>query len=133
MSDAVEIVELRPADLLAEGFHARLNAAALAHAPKVLLVRNDGYAGETPEWCDALWTKLLEDEELYGELLYYMKNNTLLDRMRREGCTLTDLFARQMDQSGGKAGGYGQEDHCRMVDMVLRAFADMARRNREGK
>lgn len=92
-----------------------------------------GYAGETPEWCDALWTKLLEDEELYGELLYYMKNNTLLDRMRREGCTLTDLFARQMDQSGGKAGGYGQEDHCRMVDMVLRAFADMARRNREGK
>ena len=48
MSDAVEIVELRPADLLAEGFHARLNAAALAHAPMVLLVRNDGYAGETP-------------------------------------------------------------------------------------
>ena len=92
-----------------------------------------GYAGETPEWCDALWTQLLEEEELYGELLYYMKNNTLLDRMRREGCTLTDLSARQMDQSRRKAGRYGQEDHCRMVDMVLRAFADMAGRNREGK
>ena len=48
MSEPVEIVELRPADLLAEGFHARLNAAALAHAPKVLLIRNNGYAGETP-------------------------------------------------------------------------------------
>ncbi len=40
--------ELRPADLLAEGFHARLNADALAHAPVIYLVHNDGMAGEVP-------------------------------------------------------------------------------------
>ena len=42
------MVTLRPADLLAEGFHARLNRAALDHAPVVLLVRNDGYADGVP-------------------------------------------------------------------------------------
>ena len=42
------VEELTPADLLAEGFHARLNRLALAHAPVILLVRNDGFAGETP-------------------------------------------------------------------------------------
>ena len=96
-----------------------------------------GYAGETPEWCDALWTQLLEDEELFkrDELIQMLCN--LVPKPTGESETGEAvrllLFFRQMDQSRGKAGGYGQEDHCRMVDMVLRAFADMARRNREGK
>ena len=48
MNDPVTVVELTPADLLAEGFHARLNRAALDHAPHILLVRNDGFADGVP-------------------------------------------------------------------------------------
>ena len=44
----VEIRELRPADLLREGFHARLNREALDHTPVVYLIRNDGYADGVP-------------------------------------------------------------------------------------
>ena len=48
MNEDVEIVELSPGDLLAEGFHARLNRAALNHAPQVFLIRNDGFADGVP-------------------------------------------------------------------------------------
>lgn len=49
MSDAdVEIRELRPADLLREGFHARLNREALGHVPVVYLIRNGGHADGVP-------------------------------------------------------------------------------------
>ncbi|PWM30930.1 MAG: hypothetical protein DBX58_07785 [Clostridiales bacterium] len=91
------------------------------------------YAGETPEWCDALWREMLRDGELYEELLYYMRNNTFRDRMRCRGCTLIDLFARQMDRRSSSWGGADCDDHCGLVDMVLRAFADMARMKRSGK
>ena len=91
------------------------------------------YAGETAEWCDALWKEMLRDGELYGELLYYMRNNTLQDRMRCRGCTLIDLFARQMDRGSSGRGAAEEDDHCRLVDMVLRAFADMARMKRGGQ
>ncbi len=45
---ATTLLELTPADLLAVGFHARLNADALAHAPVIYLVHNDGMAGSVP-------------------------------------------------------------------------------------
>lgn len=48
MSETVEIVELSPGDLLAEGFHVRLNRAALDHAAQIFLIRNDGFAGGVP-------------------------------------------------------------------------------------
>ncbi len=48
MNSSVVVRELSPADLLAEGFHARLNADALAHAPVIYLVHNAGMAGEVP-------------------------------------------------------------------------------------
>lgn len=44
----VAVEELRPGDVLAEGFFRRLNALALAHAPRVLVIRNDGFADGVP-------------------------------------------------------------------------------------
>ncbi|MEG1788355.1 MAG: thiamine pyrophosphate-dependent enzyme [Kiritimatiellia bacterium] len=49
MSSAdVTVLRLSPGDLLAEGFHARLNADALAHAPVIYLVCNNGKANGEP-------------------------------------------------------------------------------------
>ncbi len=45
---AVTLLELTPGDLLAEGFHARLNRDALCHAPVIYLVRNAGEAHGIP-------------------------------------------------------------------------------------
>lgn len=48
MNNPIQHLHLTPLDLLAEGFHTRLNREALAHAPIVYIVHNNGYAGTTP-------------------------------------------------------------------------------------
>lgn len=84
------------------------------------------FAGEGQEWCDALWLEIMTDEELYGELLYYMKNNTLNDRMSCCGYTLIDLFIWQMERYNLLHDTGKNTEQCRKVDMVLRAFETMA-------
>lgn len=84
------------------------------------------YAGESEEWCDSLWMEVMMDEELYGELLYYMKNNTIQDRMKCHGYSLIDLFIWQMEQYNLLHDTGKNTDRCRKVDMVLRAFDSMA-------
>ena len=39
---------LVPGDLLKDGFHVRLNREALAHAPVIYLIRNEGFADGVP-------------------------------------------------------------------------------------
>lgn len=48
MNNAVEEIHLTPKDLLTEGFHCQLNQDALAHAPKIYIIHNNGYAGDVP-------------------------------------------------------------------------------------
>ncbi len=42
------ICELTPLQLLEAGFHTRLNQSALAHAPIVYVIKNNGFAGDIP-------------------------------------------------------------------------------------
>ena len=44
----VKITELVPGGLLQPGFWGRLNYAALAHAPEVFVIRNNGFANGVP-------------------------------------------------------------------------------------
>lgn len=83
-------------------------------------------AGESQEWCDALWQELLADPELYGELLYFMQNRAICGRMNCQGYTLTDLFIWQMDRYNLLHDTGKNTVECRKVDMVLRAFWTMA-------
>lgn len=84
------------------------------------------FAGESQEWCDALWQELMLDRELYEEFLYYMKTNSLNDRVRCCGYTLIDLFVWQMDRYNLLHDVGKNTADCRKVDMVLRAFETMA-------
>ncbi len=45
---AVTTLDLTPGDLLAEGFFLKLNQAALAHAPTIYLIHNNGEANGIP-------------------------------------------------------------------------------------
>lgn len=84
------------------------------------------FAGETQEWCDELWPEIMTDEELYRELLYYMKHNTLNDKMKCCGYTLIDLFIWQMEHYNLLHDTGKNTEQCRKTDMVLRAFETMA-------
>ncbi|MDO4333707.1 MAG: hypothetical protein Q4C58_13625 [Eubacteriales bacterium] len=84
------------------------------------------FAGETQEWCDMLWQEIAPDTELYRELLYYMRNNSLADKVNCCGYTLTDLYVWQMDRYNLFHDTGKNTAQCRKVDMVLRAFDTMA-------
>lgn len=92
------------------------------------------FAGEPQEWCDMLWQEIVPDAELYRELLYYMRNNSLEDKARCCGYTLTDLYVWQMDRYNLLHDTGKNTAACRKVDMVLRAFEAMAqmKKNPEG-
>lgn len=84
------------------------------------------FAGETQEWCDMLWQEVAPDTELYRELLYYMRNNSLADKVSCCGYTLTDLYVWQMDRYNLFHDTGKNTAQCRKADMVLRAFDTMA-------
>ncbi len=85
------------------------------------------YAGETREWCDALWQEILADRELYDEFMYFSRHNTLSDKMNCHGYTMIDLFIWEMDRYNLRHDTGKNTGECRKVDMVLHAFDTMAR------
>lgn len=83
-------------------------------------------AGEDKEWCDGLWEEIIFDVELLEELVYYLENHSLLDKIRCEGYGLTDLFVWQMNRYN-LIGDTGRNTAaCNKERMVLHAFRDMA-------
>ncbi len=89
------------------------------------------FAGETQEWCDALWMEMVQDDALYGEFLYYLKHNTLHDGMSCCGYTLIDLFIWQMEHYNLLHDTGKNTEECRKTDMVLRALDMMAKMKKD--
>ena len=50
------------------------------------------------EWSDRLWSDLLGNDELYGELVYYLENHTFQDSVKVQGYALSDLYVFQMSK-----------------------------------
>ena len=84
------------------------------------------FAGESQDWCDALWGEFLLDGELYEELLYYMKHHTFHDKMNCCGYTLVDLYVWQMEHYNLMHDSGKNTEKCSKVGMVLHAFDFMA-------
>ncbi len=85
-----------------------------------------GIAGEGQEWCDAPWTELLFDAELFDEMVFYLENHFLLDKVKCEGYGLTDLYVWQLDRYNLIGDTGKNTDACNKERMVLHAFYDMA-------
>ena len=81
---------------------------------------------ETPEFADALWADLLQDEALLAELNYYVVHRTLEGKYTCCGLSLLDLYFAQMNKYNrlhdlGKNPGWANKER-----MVLHAFREMA-------
>lgn len=50
------------------------------------------YTGEEEAFLQTLWEGLLIDNELMKEFIYYLDHHAILDQIRCEGYTLTDLY-----------------------------------------
>ena len=84
------------------------------------------YAEWNQESRDFLWKKLLINESLYNEFVYYLEHHEFCGKLSFHGYSLIDLYVWQMDRYNlihdiGKNTG-----NCNKEDLVLKAFYTMA-------
>lgn len=80
------------------------------------------FAGEERSFGDRIWQGILEDEELYREMTYFMDNENLCDAVKRHGYSLVDLFVWQMGKSNLLRDTGKNTLQCNKISMVLRSF-----------
>ena len=88
-------------------------------------------AGETRQWCEALWEELVFDSELTEELVFYLEHHALMDKVHCEGYGLTDLYIWQMNRYNLIRDSGKNTAACNKDRMVLHAFRDMIERKKE--
>ena len=88
-------------------------------------------AGETRQWCEALWEELVFDSELTEELVFYLEHHALMDTVHCEGYGLTDLYIWQMNRCNLIRDSGKNTAACNKDRMVLHAFRDMIEMKKE--
>ena len=83
-------------------------------------------AGEDKAWCDALWEEIIFDAELMDELVFYLENHSIMDKIKCEGYGLTDLYIWQMNRYNIIGDTGKNTAACNKERMGLHAFYDMA-------
>lgn len=94
------------------------------------LLRLCQYAGQSAEWCNALWSELLTDVQLYDAFVHYLEHHELPEFPKCEGYSLTDCYVWQMEQDNLRRDTGKNTVHCNKEDMVLQAFMTMAQMKR---
>ena len=83
------------------------------------------YAGKEEEWLNRLWEKLIPDNGLMKEFMYYLDYHTFCDEDRCRGYALTDLYVWQMDRYNLIRDIGKNTESCNKEAMVLNAFYTM--------
>lgn len=87
--------------------------------------------GNSDEWFNSFWSLVMENENIYDELLYYIDHHDLLCRYTIENYSIVDLFVWQM-ANYNLLHDVGKNDaSCSKEAMVLFAFEAMAKMAKE--
>lgn len=81
--------------------------------------------GKSETYINRLWEGLLLDSELLKEFMYYLDNHYLLDEMKVQGYSLTDLYVWQITKFNMKQDLGKNTDTCNKEAMVLDTFYGM--------
>lgn len=84
------------------------------------------YCGYDKDFADELWTDIICNEDLYEELVYYLENHTLMDKICIEGYSLTDLYVFQMNKYNLIREIGKNPVECSKERMVMNSFRMMA-------
>lgn len=82
-------------------------------------------AGLSGEWCDRLWAEVVNSEELYEELVFYLEHRSLTEKVKCCGYSLIDLYVWQMNRYNIIGDSGKNTAACNKDRMVLKAFYDM--------
>lgn len=96
-----------------------------------LLAASCSRAGESDEWRDSFWLEVLQDGEVYEELVFYLRHHELRERLRAYGYTLIDLFIWEMGQANLRMDTGKNTGLCNKESMALRAYRAMLELKRD--
>lgn len=87
--------------------------------------------GNSDEWFNSFWSLVMENENIYEELLYYIDHHDLLCSYTIENYSIVDLFVWQMSNYDLRHDTGKNDASCCKEAMVLFAFEAMARMAKE--
>lgn len=83
------------------------------------------FAHHTEDWMVDIWGKLLTNEPVYDEFVYYLEHRELKAEYSVEGYNMVDLFVYQIDHYNLVHDTGKNDSRCNKDIMVLNAFAFM--------
>lgn len=83
------------------------------------------FTGKDAEFINKLWDNMLLDQELFEEFLYYIDNQTLLDKYKFKGYSLTDLYVYVLERYNLMIDIGKNDSRCVKEVMVLDTFNAM--------
>lgn len=85
-----------------------------------------GELAHRPEdWIVHIWGKMLTNEQVYDEFVYYLEHHELKAQYSVEGYTMVDLFVYQIDHYNLIHDTGKNDGRCNKDIMVFNAFAFM--------
>lgn len=84
------------------------------------------YASREPEWLNALWEKIVLNDALLEEFIFYLEHHTFYDKMDCMGYTMSDIYVFQMNRYNLVRDSGKNTSACNKECMVLNAFYDMS-------
>lgn len=83
------------------------------------------YIRYTDKWRDEFWGKLIENEPLYREYLYYVEHKDFLLDVKVDGFSVIDILIWEMRKYNIKTDRGKNGEDCDKEAMVLEAFNTM--------
>lgn len=83
------------------------------------------YVRYTEEWRDAFWNKLLENEAVYQEYIYYAEHKDFLLDTKVNGYSVIDILVWEMRKYNVRMDRGKNGEDCDKEAMVLEAFNTM--------
>ena len=74
------------------------------------------------EFLTQFWKRILDNEEIYKEFVYYLEHHELMSQYMVEGYSMIDLFVCQMDQYNIMHDVGKNDGRCNKEKMVIQAF-----------
>ena len=84
------------------------------------------YALKEQSFADELWTRLINEDALYDEFVYYADNHTFLDRLKIRGYGMSDIYVWQMDKYNLVRELGKNPEACNKESLVLNAFMEFS-------
>ena len=83
------------------------------------------YTGKDESFITNLWDNMLLDPQLFEEFLYFIDNQTLLDKYKFQGYSLTDLYFYVLERYNLMTDIGKNDSSCQKEALVLDTFDAM--------